>query len=240
MRPPARALPPVTTALLIANVVIFFVPALLDNFGVQIFGERVSEVLFIFGAKINTAIAAGEIWRLFTATFLHASVIHIGFNGFALYSLGADIERAYGTRRFAAVYLAGGLMGSLVSYLLQPNPSVGASGAIFGLMGALGVFFYRGRAVFGGASQQVLASMIMTALINLGIGFSTPFIDNWGHIGGLIGGTLAALALAPNFVAPRYGESERPVASWPTLGWPLVAGLIAITLVGGWLLPGAK
>ncbi len=102
-----------------------------------------------YGAKNNLLIAHGEIWRLFTAIFLHGSVLHILFNAYALYYLGREIETFYGPLRFSLVFLVAGLSGSVVSMLLNPHASIGASGAIFGLIGAEGVFLYRNRRLLG-------------------------------------------------------------------------------------------
>jgi rhomboid protease GluP len=147
------------------------------------------DLLAPFGAKINTLILDGEVWRLFTPMFLHASIIHIGFNMYALYIIGIPLEQRFGHGRFLLLYLAGGFAGNVFSFLFTANPSLGASTAIFGLLGAQGVFFYRHRELFGGRARAALQNVIQVAVINFLIGL-TPGIDNWGHLGGLLGGLL--------------------------------------------------
>jgi len=143
------------------------------------------------GLKANEAILQGELWRLITPTFLHStsSLLHIGFNMYALYALGPELERHFGHLRYLALYLLGGFAGNVVSFLLSPEYSLGASTAIFGLIGAQGAFLYQNRSLFGRVAQRALINILVVAGINLIIGLS-PGIDNWGHVGGLAGGTL--------------------------------------------------
>ncbi len=145
------------------------------------------------GMKANEGILLGQFWRLITPMFLHSSssLLHIAFNMYALFALGPQLERFYGHWRFLILYLLGGFAGNVVSFLLSPEYSLGASTAIFGLIGAQGVFLYRHRQMFGGVAQRALANIIIVAAVNLIIGLS-PGIDNWGHVGGLLGGTLFA------------------------------------------------
>ncbi len=141
--------------------------------------------------KSNQAIAAGQWWRLFTPMLLHGGIFHIGFNMYALYVLGPELERFYGGWRFFLLYLVAGFAGNVVSFVLSPYNSLGASTAIFGLLGAEGVFLYQHKKLFGQRAQRALMNIIFIAVINLAIGLS-PGIDNWGHLGGLVGGTLFA------------------------------------------------
>lgn len=140
-----------------------------------------------WGAKSNYWIEQGQFWRLLTPIFLHGGILHIGFNMYALSILGREMERFYGHFRFLVLYLVTGFTGFVVSYLFTSASSVGASTAIFGLLGAYAVFIFRNRAVFGRNSQRILRNLGQVLLINLIIGLS-PGIDNWGHLGGLIGG----------------------------------------------------
>jgi rhomboid protease GluP len=197
-------------------------------------------VLVLMGAKVNDLVAAGEYWRLLTATLLHASLIHIFFNGFALYALGPETERIYGTRRFLALYWLAGLAGSIASFALSPAPAVGASGAIFGLIGGLGVFYYRNRQILGQFGQAQLRGMLAIAGINLLIGFAAQgTIDNWGHLGGLVGGALAGLALAPRLEVA--GQLYPPVLrrQFPPNGWAAAGALLAGLFLLAVLLPPA-
>ena len=184
--------------LLVINVLIFVIPQLLDMAGVRLLGYPISVVISALGAKDNAAIVlGGEYYRFLTSMFLHASLLHIAFNGYALYSLGAEAERIYGTPRFLLLYLIAGFAGGVASYAFSANRSVGASGAIFGLIGGLAAFYYASREFLGDIARQQLGSLLTVIMINLFIGFSTPMIDNYAHIGGLVGGAVVGLLLAP-------------------------------------------
>lgn len=153
-----------------------------------------------FGMKVNELILKGEFWRLFTPMLLHdnTNFLHILFNMYALYALGPGIESNYGHGRFLALYVLSGFAGNVLSFLFSAAPSLGASTAIFGLIGAEGVFLYRNRELFGQRAQRALMNIIVIAVINLLFGLSSGgLIDNWGHIGGLLGGTFFAWFAGP-------------------------------------------
>lgn len=143
------------------------------------------------GMKINELIFQGQIWRLVTPMFLHGSILHLGFNMYALLIFGPGLERHYGHGRFLALLFISGFAGNVISFVFTSAPSLGSSTAIFGLIGAQGVFFYRNRSIYGRMGQRALINILTIAGINLVIGLS-PGIDNWGHIGGLLGGSLFA------------------------------------------------
>jgi rhomboid protease GluP len=145
----------------------------------------------VYGAKVNELIAGGQFWRLITPVLLHGSILHIGFNMYALYLFGPRLERHFGHWRFLTLYLLSGFAGNVISMMFTDAISLGSSTAIFGLLGAQGVFIYQNQKVFGGTARRALNSIISVAVVNLVIGLS-PGIDNWGHIGGLVGGTLFA------------------------------------------------
>ncbi|NWF81724.1 MAG: rhomboid family intramembrane serine protease [Chloroflexi bacterium] len=223
-------------AILAAIAIIYLLSALLSG---GLFQPSLL-VLIVLGAKENSLIDAGQYWRLLTATLLHANLIHVFFNSFALYALGPESERIYGTARFLAVYLLAGIGGSVASYLLSPVPSVGASGAIFGLIGALGIFYYLNRATLGDFGRAQLQSMAAIAVINLIIGFSSPgVIDNWGHMGGLAVGTLTGLALAPRLAINLDRYPPVLVRSFPPWGWGAALATFAALAALALLLPGA-
>ena len=165
-------------------------------------GTEDTRVLVDFGAKVNLAIARGQTWRLFTAMFLHIGVFHLLFNLYALNALGPMVEGYYGHIRFTAIYVLAGLTGSLASYAFSDAPSAGASGAIFGLAGAIIVYFLRYRENFGARGRAILQNMLLIIGINLVFGLSASGIDNWGHIGGLVGGAIVAYGLLPHYKAP--------------------------------------
>lgn len=198
-------------------------------------------VLLVLGAKANPLIDAGQYWRLISATFLHANLAHLFFNSFALYTLGPESERIYGAPRFLALYILSGLGGSVASYLFSPAPAVGASGAIFGLIGGLGVFYYLNRTLLGAFGRAQVQSMVVIAALNLLIGFSSGgVIDNWGHLGGLIVGALAGLALAPRLKVDQRFYPPILVRSAPAWGWVAATMLCVGVLTLAFLLPGAR
>ena len=188
-RPPGPA-PVVTYTLLGVTVAVYLM-------------QMVSPFLFngtdlpaAIGLKINEAILKGQIWRLITPVLLHGSILHIGFNMYVLYKWGPELERVYGRQRYILLYFLAGFSGNVMSFLFTPAPSLGSSTAIFGLLSAQAVFFYQNRGLFGQYARRALAELVMLAGINLFIGLS-PGIDNWGHIGGLIGGALFAWFAGP-------------------------------------------
>ena len=147
--------------------------------------------LALYGSRINDSIQAGQVWRLLTPALLHGSPMHLFFNMYALYSLGIGLERYFGHQRFLLLYVLGAFTGNVASFLFTGGAySVGASTAIFGLIGAEGVFFYQNRKLFGEEARRAIGNVIFVAAINLFIIGSLPFIDNWGHIGGLVGGLM--------------------------------------------------
>ncbi len=149
-----------------------------------------TETLIQFGAKFNPLIYEGEWWRFISPVVLHIGFLHLLMNSFALFYIGPAVERAYGKWKFLLIYLIAGISGSIVSFAFSPFLSAGASGAIFGCFGALlyiGVF---NRRVF---FRTMGSNLLIVVGINLALGFVIPNIDNAGHIGGLIGGFLAAL-----------------------------------------------
>ena len=150
------------------------------------------------GMKINDAILAGQLWRLITPVLLHGSLMHIGFNMYALFAIGAGMESRMGHTRFLLLYLVSGFAGNVFSFFFTDANSLGASTAIFGLLAAEGVFLYLNKKLFGKRAQRALSNIVMVAAVNLFIGMS-PGIDNWGHIGGLLGGLVFAWMGGPRW-----------------------------------------
>lgn len=180
----------ITPALLVLNFLIFVAMEVAG-------GSTSSCVLLRFGAKFNYLIAEGQWWRLLTPVFLHIGVVHLLFNEYALWIFGREVERLFGSLRFLVIYILAGLFGSLASFAFSPALSAGASGAIFGIIGALAAFFLRNRARFGEMGRRQLSGLIAVIGLNLFLGFTIAGIDNFGHIGGLVGGFLLGLALTP-------------------------------------------
>ena len=154
------------------------------------------DIPYQFGVKYNPLIDAGEYWRLLTPMLLHGGLMHIGFNMYALYILGPWLERFYGHWQFLLLYTLGGLTGNIVSYLRIPNPSLGASTATFGLLAAYGILAYRNQKTFGARGKAMVQNALQVIIINLFIGL-TPGIDNWGHLGGALGGIALAWLAGP-------------------------------------------
>jgi len=164
------------------------------------------------GMKANDLILGGQYWRLITPVLLHGSLLHIGFNMYALYIFGPGLERHFGRWRFLALYLISGFAGNVISFVFSPAYSLGSSTAIFGLLGAEGVFLYQNRELFGKNAQRALVNIIIVAVANLIIGLS-PGLDNWGHVGGLLGGVsfawLGGPLLRVEGVFPSFTFSDR-------------------------------
>ncbi len=155
------------------------------------FGIPTTDLPLALGVKSNELIRAGQIWRLITPILLHDDILplHIGFNMYALFALGPGLERRFGHVRFVLLYLLAGFAGNVFSFLITPGYSLGASSSIFGLIAAEGVFLYQNRKLFGKETKGAIGNVVSIILINLFFGFSSGgLIDNWGHIGGLLGG----------------------------------------------------
>jgi membrane associated rhomboid family serine protease len=161
-----------------------------------------------YGAKVNALIARGEWWRLVTPLFVHGSLLHFGLNAYALYNLGGEVERFYGALRFLILFFYAGVAGSTASLWLSPAASIGASGAVFGLIGAEAVLLYRNRRLLGGRARAGLRNIVVIIGLNLLIGFQGGLrIDNWAHLGGLAGGLAMAWLIGPVWQAT-------PEAAW--------------------------
>jgi rhomboid protease GluP len=175
-------------ALLIANLGVFAVDAVIGLFGRN-------DVLLEAGAMIPLLIAQGEWWRLITAVFLHIGILHLAFNSLALMVFGGLIESSLGSMRMLALYLTTGFAASVASFTFG-NPVVaaaGASGAIFGMLGAWLVYNLRRRSL--SLARSNVQSALFLIGINLVFGFTVPGIDNIAHIGGLVSGVLAGFAI---------------------------------------------
>lgn len=157
------------------------------------------------GGNIGYYTKYGEYWRLFTCMFLHASITHILCNMYSLYVIGPQIESFYGKAKFLFIYIYSGITGSILSLAFSANNivSIGASGAIFGLLGAILYFGYHYRVYLGNVLKSQIIPIIM---LNLLIGFVISGIDNFAHIGGLIGGVFASMAMG---VPEKSSKSDK-------------------------------
>ena len=176
-------------------------------------------------AKANDLIREGQLWRLLTPALVHGSIMHIAFNMYALLSFGTGLERYFGHGRFLLLYLLGAFAGNVASFLLTSGYSVGASTAVFGVVGAEGVFLYQNRKVFAGQFRNAIGNIIFIVAINLFLGLQ-PGIDNWGHIGGLVGGLMFTSFAGPLWelegIYPAYQLVDRRPVREVMIGAALV------------------
>jgi membrane associated rhomboid family serine protease len=211
----------VTRALIGINVVIFLATTAT---GVNFLSGAGSSKLFDHLALIPPAVAHGEWYRLFTAAFLHFGIFHIGFNMYALYLFGPPLEAALGRLRFIVLYLLAGVAGSILSVALGPlsETAAGASGAIFGLFGALYIVARHRNLVASGIAITIVANLVFT--------FAIPNIDWRGHVGGLITGLVVALIFA---YAPPGPSRDRIQAVGVAIVCVVLAagGLVAVNHV---------
>ena len=178
--------PIITYALIAINIVMFMITYALSM------SNQIDLMYYLANNKLF--VKSGEFYRLITCMFMHADILHIGFNMYALFVLGPQVERYYGKSKFLLIYFVSGMLGSLFSCLFMNDVSfsVGASGAIFGLLGSIAYFSYYYRATL----QNLLRSQIVPViLINLSLGLFIPGIDIFAHLGGLIGGILISMAI---------------------------------------------
>jgi membrane associated rhomboid family serine protease len=201
----------VTKTLIGLNVLVYLITAAQGN-GLNNPGGS----LFLKWLLFGPAVANGDWWRLITAAFLHASILHIGFNMYFLWFAGAPVEAALGRGRFLLVYVVSGLAGSAGALVVDPRlPTVGASGAIFGILGAALVLERQRNYVLGGSALGLI-------VINLILSFALSNISYGGHIGGLIGGILCTLVLS------KFGRGH---AAYSRVGLWGIAGVLGVGLL---------
>ncbi|HET9914032.1 MAG TPA: rhomboid family intramembrane serine protease [Anaerolineales bacterium] len=195
--------------------------------------QQVSNLPIALFIKSNELIRAGQIWRLLTPMLLHGSFTHIAFNMYALLSFGTGLERYFGHGRFLLLYLLGAFAGNVASFLFTNADSVGASTAIFGLLGAEAVFLIQNRRVFPGQFRGAIGNIIFIAVINLFfIGTLVPNIDNWGHIGGLLGGLMFTSFAGPKWEVEGNYPAFRLIDKRP-FSAVVVGAAMVILIFGG-------
>lgn len=218
---PGASATPATYALIAINVIVFLVE--IANGAGGLFSDQTSQFVVDWGLY-GPFVAEGEVYRLVTSGFLHASIIHIGFNMFLLLILGRLLEPALGTPRFLVLYFASLLAGSFGALAVEPNAlTIGASGAVFGLAGAVFIIA-RGR------GMDALAGEIgFLILFNLVLGFLVPRISVGGHIGGLVGGAICALIIVAGEKG-MLGRHRLPleILAMVAVGAASVAGALAV------------
>jgi rhomboid protease GluP len=220
------------TQIILGIIVVFFAGQLITGGG-DIMGNKLDPVEQ-WGMLTFQGVANGEWWRLVTSMFLHAGILHILFNGMALYALGMQVELLMGSKRFLLIFFLTGIGGNVLTLLVNPVPSVGASGGIFGLLGALIAFFYRNRDRLGAWGQANLRGLLLTAGINFVITFSIPQVNQMAHIGGLVTGLFLGYFLSPWQVKKTIGAGTQAVAyrlqDW-AMEWWSVPALVILEIV---------
>jgi membrane associated rhomboid family serine protease len=198
----------VTKSLIGLNILVYLI-TVTQGAGINSPGGSLFNKWVLFGPSV----ANGDWWRLITCAFLHASLLHIGFNMYFLWFVGSAVEQALGRGRFLLVYVVSGLAGSAGALVINPDmPTVGASGAIFGILGAALILERQRYYVLGGQAMGLI-------VINLILSFVISNISIGGHVGGLIGGGLCTLVLS------RFGRGH---AAYGRLGLPGIAGVVGV------------
>jgi rhomboid protease GluP len=181
-----------------------------------------AEGLVAFGALSRPEVFAGQYWRLESATWLHGGLNHLVSNAIALFILGMICEHAFGRAQYFVLYVLSGVGGSILSLLISEGPSVGASGAIFGLQGAAIVLFRQHRDRILMRDRRIGVVLLGWALYSIVTGLTSPFVDNGAHIGGALTGALIARRLHPVVLDPMPPERIRSVRRWL---WVVCGGL---------------
>ncbi len=192
----------VTNILIAINVTIYVILVVLSmtiGAGLGQLGAIDTNLIVLAGGQVNSLVAQGQVWRIFTAMFLHFNLLHIGLNMFSLFLIGGVVEMVFGKWRYLLIYLGSGIAGGILTFYTSPLNSLaaGASGAIFGVFGALGVFYILNRQALGRYGAGAITNWLFWLGLNLVFGFSQPGIGIWDHIGGLVAGIIIAVLLMP-------------------------------------------
>ncbi|GAA0482415.1 rhomboid protease YqgP [Salinibacillus aidingensis] len=209
--------PVLTYLLLVINVLVFFFLEMQPG------GSQNTQNLIEWGAKFNPYMVEGEWWRILSSMFLHIGFAHIIMNMLALYYLGNTVERMYGSLKFFLIYFLAGIFGGLASFAFNDSVAAGASGAIFGLFGALLYFGFEHKKLF---FQTMGTNLLFIIGLNIAMGLSVPGIDNGAHMGGLAGGFLAAALVQ----MPERRRTMIRIASF----------IVYVTVASGLLIYGAE
>ncbi len=203
--------------------------------------DALSNVLVTYGAKDNDLMIQGQYWRFITPLFLHANLLHVGLNMLNFFVLGIFLERLVGHLRFLLIYLLTGIISIIASFYFMPQEiSVGASGAIFGLVGAYSLFVLRHRRAFRNNGIPALVWLVLIIGVNLSIGLFVPNVDNYAHLGGLLSGCLLGWWFMPLYtLSPNKALTDVHSLSrrWPlallTIMGTLILVILARYVIGG-------
>jgi membrane associated rhomboid family serine protease len=192
--------------------------------------DALTQILVRYGAKDNTLILHGQYWRFITPIFLHVNALHVGLNMLNLLALGVFLERIMGHLRFLLIYSIAGVISLIASFYFMPQEvSVGASGAIFGLVGAYSIFVLTHRKAFPRGGLTTILWLIFIIGLNLGIGLYVPNVDNYAHLGGLVGGCILGWWFMPMY---RWNKKRELIDVHSLLRrWPFVLLAIVGTLI---------
>jgi len=207
--------PIITSALIIINILIYIGSILLGKY------DYLVNEFCVYGPLIRL----GEYYRLITGMFLHGDLFHLLFNCYALWIIGSQIESYMGRGKYLVIYLFSGILGSLASITFNDVASIGASGAVFGLLGSMLYFGYHYRIYLGTVIKSQIIPLIV---LNLFLGFITNGIDNFAHIGGLIGGALITVALGVKYKSTTFEKVN---------GWIVTLILTTFMIYMGIVLP---
>ena len=198
------------------NIFVFVLALLIGTVFNNLFGINYgyNAVLFLGGTSSDLVLQDYEVYRLLSAIFLHGGFLHLAVNMYSLSQVGPSVELIFKTWRFIVIYLISGLFGSVFSVVFQSNVlSVGASGAIMGLLGALGVWAVMAR------NKQLVRIILLNLLIIAAFGFTAPNIDNFGHLGGFVGGALISWIMLISNKKLLHSYSQSPEARWQPNEW---------------------
>ncbi len=186
----------ITYSLIILNLIVYIFSALFSQDIIDMDMQTLVDMGALYGPLV---VLKGEWWRLFTAMFLHAGMTHLLMNMFSLYLVGRGAEMYFDVKSYLSIYLFSGLIGGLVSLYMHPvSVGIGASGAIFGVFGALAGFFLAHREKIQEHTKAFMKNFAIIIGINLVIGFSIPSVDVSAHVGGLLVGFIGGFALSKN------------------------------------------
>ena len=188
-------------------------------FGLQVWKPAVT----LWGMKLSDPLRRGEqLYRLVTPIFLHGGIFHLMMNMGSLGRVGKDVEKLFGSGRYLSAYMTAGVAGNVMSAWFSPNPSLGASGAVFGIVGAYFTFLSRHEWLLGSQGEALTTSIVQTMATNLLFGLFVPKIDQWAHLGGVVAGSGMAYLFGPRLYMVDLPSGngrilvDKPVVRLPT------------------------